>query len=108
MANANLRPILIIMTLFLGYLLWVEWQQDYGPAPVADTGAPAQAPADLAMPSMADAADLPVVNGAPDTDMPALAGSNEVAIGAQAVAARNLITVRTDVLELKIDRSRRW
>ena len=30
---ANLRPVLLISLLFLGYLLWVEWQKDYGPQP---------------------------------------------------------------------------
>lgn len=29
----NLRPVLIIGLLFLGYMIWVQWQKDYGPAP---------------------------------------------------------------------------
>ena len=29
----NLRPVLIMGLVFLGYLIWVEWQKDYGPAP---------------------------------------------------------------------------
>ena len=107
MANANLRPILIVMMLFLAYLLWVEWQQDYGPQPAAPVSAPAPAPvpvpADGAVPSMADAADLPAMSAAPDAAMPALAGSSEAAAAAQPAAARTLITVRTDVLELRID-----
>ena len=28
---ANLRPVLLISLVFLGYLLWVEWQKDYAP-----------------------------------------------------------------------------
>jgi len=29
----NLRPVLIVGLAFLGYMIWVQWQQDYGPAP---------------------------------------------------------------------------
>ena len=29
----NLRPVLIMGLVFLGYLMWIEWQKDYGPAP---------------------------------------------------------------------------
>ena len=29
----NLRPALAIGLVFLGYMLWVEWQKDYGPKP---------------------------------------------------------------------------
>ena len=29
----NLRPILIMGLLLLAYMMWVEWQKDYGPAP---------------------------------------------------------------------------
>jgi len=29
----NLRPALIIGLVFLGYMIWVQWQKDYGPAP---------------------------------------------------------------------------
>jgi len=31
---ANLRPVLFISLVFLGYMLWIEWQKDYGPVPV--------------------------------------------------------------------------
>ena len=29
----NLRPILIMGLLLLAYMMWVEWQKDYGPVP---------------------------------------------------------------------------
>ena len=32
---ANLRPILFMGLLVISYLMWVEWQKDYGPQPVA-------------------------------------------------------------------------
>ena len=31
----NLRPVLIVGLAFLGYMIWVQWQKDYGPAPQA-------------------------------------------------------------------------
>ena len=30
---ANLRPILFMGLLLLAYMMWVEWQKDYGSAP---------------------------------------------------------------------------
>ena len=30
----NLRPVLTIGLVFLGYMLWIEWQKDYGPQPI--------------------------------------------------------------------------
>ena len=39
---ANLRPVLLITLLLLGYMLWVEWQKDYGtPARPVVAGEPA-------------------------------------------------------------------
>jgi len=38
---ANLRPILFMGLLVLSYLMWVEWQKDYGPKPQPQTQNPA-------------------------------------------------------------------
>ncbi|MHC4232398.1 MAG: membrane protein insertase YidC, partial [Planctomycetota bacterium] len=46
----NLRPVLIIGLIFLGYMIWVQWQKDYGPTP--------QAPATQAQ-SASDTLDVP-------------------------------------------------
>jgi len=101
----NLRPILIMGLLLLAYMMWVEWQKDYGPAPqtpaiqqpvdggdvpsptaVPQTGAaPNAAPEDLPIPA-APTGDAQTVN-------PAQAPESE----------QQLITVRTDVLEIRID-----
>ena len=103
---ANLRPVLIIGLLFLGYMIWVQWQKDYGPAPQPRTApaavsaetddapdlpsAAAGSPADASVP----AADLPT-----PTESPAAPGASAPAAGPETV-----ITVRTDVLEVEIDR----
>ena len=34
---ANLRPILFMGLLVLSYMMWVEWQKDYGPQPRCTT-----------------------------------------------------------------------
>ena len=54
----NLRPMLLITLVFLGYLLWLEWQKDYGPQPLS---APAPANVSTGAPTGvdADAAEVP-------------------------------------------------
>ena len=103
----NLRPVLAIGLVFLGYMLWVEWQKDYGPGPdisettstQASTGqsvpaVPGGLTGDLpepeeAGPSAQQSAGLDAVPGA-ETQVE-MAGENPV------------ITVTTDVLEARID-----
>jgi len=107
---SNLRPVLLISLLFLGYLIWVEWQKDYGPGPnPTSTG---QAPAPETTPDVPTAADLPPVNDAVPGDLPTApatpAGDLPVTPGTQAdgqpaLRASNLVTVTTDVLVLEID-----
>ena len=53
----NLRPVLIMGLVFLAYMMWVEWQKDYGPAPQQ---APVPAVSDSPQPG---AADIPVLTG---------------------------------------------
>jgi YidC/Oxa1 family membrane protein insertase len=102
----NIRPVLIMGLLFLGYLMWIEWQKDYGPAPQApapqsvsttsEQTPPAADIPDLAT-SMTPAADLPAPETAGQADVP---GSAEPGLE----ASRDLIRVETDVLEVLIDR----
>ena len=56
----NLRPVLIIGLVFLGYMIWVQWQRDYGPAPqaAAPTGTPPGALSEP-VPDVPAPADLP-------------------------------------------------
>ena len=57
---ANLRPVLLISLLFLGYLLWIEWQKDYGPqAPAVDATASQPAAPVTNTPAVPTGGDLP-------------------------------------------------
>ncbi len=104
---ANLRPALLISLVFLAYLLWVEWQKDYGPqvAQGEQTAQPvdseALSGADIPLPGdvpSTTAGDVPVAQASPDTAAPA-----EDAPPSDAGAEQSLIRVRTDVLDLAID-----
>lgn len=101
---ANIRPILLVLLVFMGYSLWVQWQQDYHPktvdsaqqatkpdtsadVPAFDTSRPAQ--------TTGSAEDLPAVPvSAADRQ-----ASQEASIGAESPR----ITVLTDVLKVEID-----
>ena len=54
---SNLRPVLLISLLFVGYLIWVEWQKDYGPQPAASSAADSS----LSQPQATTGGDLPTV-----------------------------------------------
>jgi len=100
----NLRPVLIIGLVFLGYMLWVQWQRDYAPAP--------QPPVRTEQPQ-ADTPDVPSVGGpgqsqAEDLPQPTDGPSNQVATakppqGDVARGERSIVSVKTDVLDVEID-----
>jgi YidC/Oxa1 family membrane protein insertase len=96
---ANLRPVLLITLALLGYMLWIEWQKDYGQAPAGTPVAQTPVTDDFpAMPPTPSAEDLPPPDAAP----PSPAAPEERP--QPAFAAENpTVTVRTDVLELEID-----
>ena len=101
---ANLRPMLFMGLLVLSYLMWVEWQKDYGPQPQSQTATqaaatsfdapPVPAPQDNALPL---AGDLPTAQTGTD--------SMDQNMVSQAVMTgeSGLLTVTTDVLEVGID-----
>jgi len=102
----NLRPVLIIGLVFLGYMLWVQWQKDYGPAPQppsptsqGQSGLPA-VPEQRSSPT-SDAADLPTPIDAPESSPAPLAGT--VPGAEPAVVERSVVSVVTDVLDIEID-----
>ena len=102
----NIRPVLFITLALLGYMLWIEWQKDYGPQP-------SPTPGGSTISALDDAASLPSdIPG--DADLPAPidpsqvgapAASNQENGDAPAVmqASSPTINVITDVLELEID-----
>ena len=103
---ANLRPVLLISLLFLGYLLWVEWQKDYGPQPQPSPGVESDLAAGTQAP-VPDGGDLPDVTAAAPGDLPAAPATPAPGVtdvpSATAAADRTRIRVETDVLDLEID-----
>ncbi|MEP7096352.1 MAG: membrane protein insertase YidC [Dokdonella sp.] len=96
------RNILLIALLFISYLLWMQWQQDYNHAPdtvatsasstvtnaTTPTAAPGAANPEVPTPSTANAAPNP-------------ATAKEAALDAQAPVAHVIVT--TDVLRVEMD-----
>jgi YidC/Oxa1 family membrane protein insertase len=89
------RNLLLIALLFIGYLLWTQWQQDYAGPPAAPAAIPAM-PAPAAKPAV-NGDEVPRV---PDAAAPAAPAKTPPAAPA-ANAARILVT--TDLLRIEID-----
>jgi YidC/Oxa1 family membrane protein insertase len=90
----NQRNILLIALAVVGFLIWQQWQMDYGPKPPqAETQVTSQTTSE---PDPSKAMDLPQ---AVASDR---AGSTSVAAPGQAIVSER-IKVRTDVLNLVID-----
>ena len=111
----QLRPILLIGLAVVGFLLWQEWQEDYGPGarrepapalhdvPAArdlpDAGRPSRRGTPSRTPSdtgTVTAPDVPSTAGGPGT-------SPQPAPIAPAEGLSGMVTVRTDVLTVRID-----
>ncbi|MGY5451458.1 membrane protein insertase YidC [Agarivorans sp. MS3-6] len=81
------RNLLIIGLLFVSFLIYQQWQKDYGPQPVVTTAT--------------NTATTTAANA--NSDVPAGAASlDDSALTQAAAATGQLITVTTDVLKLKI------
>jgi YidC/Oxa1 family membrane protein insertase len=101
----NLRPVLLITLAFLGYMIWLEWQKDYAPAPVATVQQqePAAGAVDVpagdrnSAPAM-DAADLPEL-----TEQQASSEPRQEKGTPAMHAPGQVVRVRTDVLDVEID-----
>ncbi|MEE4216616.1 MAG: membrane protein insertase YidC [Xanthomonadales bacterium] len=101
----NLRPVLIMGLVVLGYLMWIEWQKDYGPAPeprvVTEQPAPQGAES---IPDIPDYAQAPS-QGVEDlpSAMETTADSGIESTLDENASTSSLIHVNTDVLEVAID-----
>jgi YidC/Oxa1 family membrane protein insertase len=109
----NLRPVLLITIVMLGYMLWVEWQKDYGPKPAPPPSTPMIQPSGQPQgdtPAIPDfdagaartaptTGDLPT----PQQDLPGAAEQEPAAPQAVMKAEKETISVTTDVLHVKID-----
>jgi len=102
----NLRPVLFIGLLLLGYMLWIEWQKDYAPqpsTPQATTSTPEVIPgetgADLpkADDFQADSFQNDLSEKGRQQDVPTQVAEQELK------GAGPLVSVRTDVLDAEID-----
>ena len=106
----QLRPILLIGLAVVGFLLWQEWQEDYGPGArrepahtVRDTPATRDLPPDLDQGGSRTGASSRAAAGAPSTaDVPATS-DHRPAPAATPAAADALVEVRTDLLLVRID-----
>jgi YidC/Oxa1 family membrane protein insertase len=97
----NLRPVLIMGLVFLGYMMWIEWQKDYGPAPVPPaatetTADPVPDVPDFNQENTISSEDLP---SAPQEAGNPLSNAPESATS----TSQKVIRVSTDVLEVEID-----
>jgi YidC/Oxa1 family membrane protein insertase len=98
------RNLLLIALLFLGYLLWSQWQEDYGhgaAAPAASTAAPASSEtAPVSSPSTTSAADVPAANSG---TTPAASLATPATTTSTNAATSPHVVVTTDVLRVEID-----
>jgi len=102
---ANLRPILFMGLLVLSYLMWVEWQKDYGPQPQLQTATETAKPsfdAPLPRPVSRDNS-LPPPGDLPEVDSGTSSIGSESVTQAVMTGESDLLMVRTDVLEVGID-----
>jgi len=95
------RNLLLIALLFLGYLLWAQWQEDYSHAgdtsapPVAATK-PGETTPSTASPPAASSAEIPNATGVPGAaSTPSTASTSS--------SASPHVVVTTDVLRVEID-----
>ena len=95
----NQRLLIWAFFLLMGWMTWQTWQQDYGPQPVQPAPQQAQTDPQVAMP------DEAVVDTIPELEAPggATTGIIEAADAEAAPATAQTITVRTDVLEVRIN-----
>ena len=114
----NPRNLLLIALLFLGYLMWLQWNRDYGPPPAdavattttaaSSTAPPASAGTDATVPNAAvPAATAPAAEPTSGADIPAAtadgAGSPTPPPAKETAPASPRVVVTTDVLRVEID-----
>ncbi len=104
----NMRPILLILLVFLGYSLWLKWQQDYHPEVdtiTSSESAPLAMDADLPPANTVPAATQTTQNK-PAADLPTApqGASPDVSPSEPTFqAASPTISITTDVLKIEID-----
>lgn len=106
----NLRPVLLISLAFLGYLMWLEWQKDYAPAPPQRAGQTLESPQQPGQnPSQNMGSEIPLAGNTVAADLPQAgdvpAGRDPINEKPEATmqAPSQVVLVITDVLEVEID-----
>ncbi|MFB4391204.1 MULTISPECIES: membrane protein insertase YidC [unclassified Pseudomonas] len=91
------RTILIVALAIVSYVLVLKWNQDYGQAalPTQNTAASTSAPA---LPDT-----VPAGNNGASADVPSANAETSPAVVAPVAVSKDLIRVKTDVLDLAID-----
>lgn len=97
----NLKLFLLMSLGVVGFLLWQEWQKDYGPQPVAS--APDAVPQQIQNPIPSDTDDAPSTADIPTAPVATAGTQSESVPDLTPVSSTPRIRVETDVLELEID-----
>ncbi len=100
---SNARPFLLIALAMLGFMLYQQWQLDFGPKPPAPSveervDLSAESPDTIPVLTTGDSTPAAVVD---DDSVPTLNATAEPV--SEPTAAGDAITITTDVLELKIN-----
>ncbi len=90
------RSILLVALAVVAYLMVLQWNQDYGQAALPAETAQTQ-------PSVATLPETTPANAAANEDVPSLAGQPQANAIAASEPSKQLIRVRTDVLDVAID-----
>ena len=101
---ANIRLILMVLLVFMGYSLWVQWQQDYHPNVADSTQETTKPDTSADVPGFDKASPAQAVSASGDLPaVPVSAEERETAQQASVGAESPRITVLTDVLKVEID-----
>jgi len=100
---ANLRPMLFMGLLVLSYMMWVEWQKDYGPQPQSKPATEATNTTLDTPPAPAPGSTSPTVGDLPIPETSTMVAGQDAVTQPVMTNANQLLTVTTDVLEVGID-----
>jgi len=100
---ANLRPMLFMGLLVLAYMMWMEWQKDYGVKPQSQPVTQADNTSFDAPPLPNPGSTAPPTGDLPSPDAGIAGSSQEVDSQPVMMGASGLLTVTTDVYEVEID-----
>ena len=96
----QLRTLLIVGMCVVVFLMWQQWRIDYGPAPVETPSATRE---DGGNARSAAPAELPDDTGVPEIPSDAIDDDVAPAPAVPSVAVREVLSVRTDVVNAEID-----